>query len=510
MRRYAFVAQVLGLLAGFYLICIALVAGLTALTVVGFAEAGVNRLTLFLSLVTLAAAFVVVRGVFVSTHLRVRDIAGVEVTAADQPALWHRVHQLAAQVGTRPPRRIFLVPEVNAAVWENTWLLGLIPGKRQMMVGVPLLMALTPAQLDAVLAHELGHYGNRDTRLGGLVGRTRQGVLGALRAAGSRRKFTLPGAMLFVAVFRWYAKVVLRVTQEASRAQEYAADRVAAAISGKVNAIAALGELQVVDTAFGFYLDRYVSRGLDIGLLPPPPEVFGGFIGLLAEPSRQTELDELRREPREEKADPFDSHPPTPERIAALRSLPDDGIPLDQSGLKAVAILANPQDTLAKVAMRALHKLSTGKEAVSWDALADATGRRRADERARPLQDVVARLTGQPAHMTTFVKLVEAGRLNEVLDSLPRTAAAQQTNATGRVAREYAKTELGAMLGGWISGDFARVGRARWTHSWADIDGELQMAAEVKASIEEAVDALIAVRPDGSRLRALVLGTVQP
>ena len=173
MRRYAFVAQVLGLLAGFYLICIALVAGLTALTVVGFAEAGVNRLTLFLSLVTLAAAFVVVRGVFVSTHLRVRDIAGVEVTAADQPALWHRVHQLAAQVGTRPPRRIFLVPEVNAAVWENTRLLGLIPGKRQMMVGVPLLMALTPAQLDAVLAHELGHYGNRDTRLGGLVGRTR-------------------------------------------------------------------------------------------------------------------------------------------------------------------------------------------------------------------------------------------------------------------------------------------------------------------------------------------------
>jgi Zn-dependent protease with chaperone function len=510
VRRYAFVAQVLGLLAGFYLICAALVAGLTTLTIVGFAEVGANRLTVFLLVVTLAAAFVVIRGVFVSTHLRTRDIVGVEVTAADQPALWARVHQLAAQVGTRPPRRIFLVPEVNAAVWENTRLLGLIPGKRQMMVGVPLLMALTPAQLDAVLAHELGHYGNRDTRLGGLVGRTRQGVLGALRAAASPRKFTLPGAMLFVAVFKWYAQVVLRVTQEASRAQEYAADRVAAAISGKVNAIAALGEVQVVDTAFDFYLDRYVSRGLDIGLLPPPPEVFGGFIGLLAEPSRQTELDELRREPRAEKADAFDSHPPTPERIAALRRLPDDGIPLDQSGLKAVAILANPQDALAKVAMRALRKLSAGKEAVTWDTLADAIGRRRADERARPLQEVVARLSGQPAHMTTFVNLVEAGRLNEVLDALPRTVAAQKTNATGRVAREYAKTELGAMLAGWISGDFARVGQARWTHSWADIDGELQIAADVRAGIEEAVDALIAVRPDGSRLRALVLGPVSP
>src|SRR2546423_1732786 len=127
--------------------------------------------------------------------------------------------------------------------------LGLVPDRRQMMVGVPLLMALTPAHLDAVLAHELGHYGNRDTQVGGLVGRTRQGVLSALRTAGREGRFELPGAGLFVALFSGYAKVVLRVTQEASRAQEFAADRVAAEIAGPANVIAALSELRGIGAA---------------------------------------------------------------------------------------------------------------------------------------------------------------------------------------------------------------------------------------------------------------------
>ena len=114
-------------------------------------------------------------------------LIGFYVMCAALVALWACIRQLASQAGTRAPGRLYLVPDVNAAVWENSGSLGLIPGQRQMMVGVPLLMALTPAQLDAVLAHGLGHYGNRDTRLGGLVGRASQSVLSAVRAAATRK-----------------------------------------------------------------------------------------------------------------------------------------------------------------------------------------------------------------------------------------------------------------------------------------------------------------------------------
>jgi Zn-dependent protease with chaperone function len=509
MRRILFVGQVVGLLLGFYVMCAVLVAGLVTLTVLEIEDVGNGRLTVLLIAVTLAAIFVVVRGVFLSTHMRARDIVGIEATPAQQPALHARIRDLAARVGTRPPRRIFLVPEVNAAVWENSRLLGIIPGRREMMVGIPLLMALTPAQMDAVLAHELGHYGNRDTRLGGLVGRTREGVMRALRTAGRRRKYELPGAVLFVLLFRTYARLVLKVTQEASRAQEHAADRVSAAISGKANAIAALSELRLIDAAFDFYLGRYVGPGLALGLLPMPAEMFGGFTGLLAEPARKAELDEMRNNPdNDKKADPFDSHPPMPERVAALAALPDDGVPLDTSGMRAIAILAQPGDVLAQVATRALRKELPGKRAVSWDDLAQAAGLDRADKRAQPLRDVVMRLSGgRPAHMGTVVELVGAGRLNEILDALPRNEASLGTNATGRVAREHAKTELAGMLSAWLLSDTVRSGRARWTHSWADIAGNLQAPPELKAGLQAAVDALVAVRPDAIPLRFFVFGT---
>lgn len=506
MRRYLYVGQVLGLLVGFYLVCALLVGGFVGLTVAAFAFGGVNRLSLLLAVVTLAAIFVVIRGVFVSTHVRTRDIVGVEATPAAEPALWARIRHLAQQVGTRAPRRIFLVPDVNAAVWENTRLLGLIPGRRQMMIGVPLLMALPPAQMDAVLAHELGHYGNRDTRLGGLVGRARAGVMGAVRAAGRRRKVELPGAVLFVAVFRWYAKIVLGVTQEASRAQELAADRVAGAIAGRANAVAALGEMRVIDAAYDFYLDRYATAGLRIGLLPPPPEVLGGFTALLADPSRRAELEKVRDEPDTGKSDPYDSHPPTTERIAALMALPDDGVPPDASGTRAIAVLSNPPDLLARVALRALEKESAGKQAVPWDALAQAAGLHGAQEQAKPLLEVVARLSGRPADLRSLVDLIAAGRFGEILAALPQNEAARKTGATGRVAREHAKTELGPMLGGWLLADAARTGRALWTHSWAKTGGDLQMAPELKAELNAAVNALLSVRPDAGPLRALALG----
>src|SRR6266516_668165 len=507
MRRFVFVAQVLGLLIGFYLICAALIAGLIAVTVVAFDAAGANRGTFALLLVTLSGIFVVLRGVFVSTRVRTRAIVGIRVTPAEQPALWDRIRQLATRVDTRAPGRLYLVPDVNAAVWENTRLLGLIPGRRQMMVGVPLLMALTPAQLDSVLAHELGHYGNRDTRLSGLVGRTRQSLLAALRAAAGRRgRFELPGADLFVTVFRAYAKVVLRFTQEASRAQEYAADRVAAEIAGPANAITALSQLRGIDLAFDFYLDRYLGPGLQLGLMPPPPEVFGGFTAMLADPARRAELDRMRQNRPVESGDPYDSHPPTAERIAALAALPHDAAAPEASDVRAITILVDPADALARVAMRALKKHVNGKQTAPWDALTNAVGMHDADRRAMTLQDNVKLLSRRPADLPAFVELVDAGRLNELLDALPRNEASRRTNATGRVAREHAKTELAAMLTGWIVAHLVRSGRAKWVHSWSDIDGELQLAPELKAELDAAIDELVAVRPDATRLRVLVLG----
>src|SRR5262245_47222634 len=98
---------------------------------------------------------------------------GVPLTETRAPELWADVRRLATTAGTRAPDEIRIVTDVNAAVSENARLLGLIPGRRYLYVGMPLLMTLTVSQLRAVIAHELGHYSHSHTRLGEIAYRGR-------------------------------------------------------------------------------------------------------------------------------------------------------------------------------------------------------------------------------------------------------------------------------------------------------------------------------------------------
>ena len=64
-----------------------------------------------------------------------------------------------------PPERIYLAPDVNAAVFQRGGLLG-FGGKRVLLVGLPLFDALTVRQLRAVIAHEFGHFYGGDSEVG--------------------------------------------------------------------------------------------------------------------------------------------------------------------------------------------------------------------------------------------------------------------------------------------------------------------------------------------------------
>lgn len=521
MRTFGRIVGIVGLLLGFYLLCLGIIGALVALDVLMFAirdqssHAGYIKLVLILGAATLGAIVIVARGLFVSTRIRRGKVPGVAVTEQEEPALWRRVRELAAIVGTRPPAEIRLVGEVNAAVFENAYLLGLVPGRRYMLIGVPLLQGLTPAQFDAVIAHELGHYSGAHTRLGALVGRTRGGVLSALnasvaQAAAGWSGVRLPGSRLFARIFAAYAKLVLTVTQAASREQEYAADRVAAGIAGQANAAAALRELPVLDTAYGFYLGKYVSPGLDAGLLPHPHDLLGGFAGLLAEPSRRAELDRVRAEPPQKKVGRYDSHPPVAGRVAAIAALPPDGRPLDASGLRAVALLRDPARWLAAVAAALVGEQGRDKQVVDWDTLATATAQRHAAASFEPLAKAVSLSVGRPAGMSAFLGLVDAGRLGDVLDRLPRSEAAQKAGASERTARVFAMDTLRQCMRGWVLDGLARRGVVHWRHTWSDAGGELQIPREVAQRLEAALDAVVAPVPDTRPLREMLSRTHAP
>lgn len=316
------------LLVGFFLMGVVLLSAMAVLdwllmTRLVTAQAAWIEGTVLTVTVLLAAA--ILRGIF--AFLRAGRLGpvphAVAVTPQDQPELWEQIRVAAEVAGQQPPDELYLVAEVNAGVAEQSRLLGLLHGRRRMLLGLPLLDGLTVPQLRAVLAHEFGHYANLDTRLGGVTMRGREAVVHTVEAfrEGSTRLHYAIGAL-----YVGYARMFLRTSQSVARHQELAADQMAARHAGRDATATALRTLPVLAGAYTHYLETYAAMGRSLGVLPPVGEVHGGFRRLLAARTgeRLAVLCAGQRAPRPH---PYDSHPPIAERIALIEKLPTDGRP---------------------------------------------------------------------------------------------------------------------------------------------------------------------------------------
>ncbi|KOU05460.1 MULTISPECIES: M48 family metallopeptidase [Streptomyces] len=391
-------ARALVLLAGFYLLGLFLLAALAAADWAAAVHTpGPFALKVFI--VSAVLALPIVRGMFMLRTPPYEDVPGVRVDESREPRLWQTVRDIAQQVGTRAPDEILLTGDVNAAVSEDSRLLGLAGGTRRLRIGLPLMTGLSESGLRAVLAHEMGHYGNADTRLAAISERGRVHVLrtvahfeeragakvskerarqekkaAAAVAKGRKAKEvdTTGTGVTYRAMARLYTaygKFYLRATLSGSRRAEFAADVAAARIAGRDATSSALREIPVIDAAHDFYLNCYATLGVDAGLLPPPGEFLGGFRHLLA--ARHAELDALRGELPTEPVSPYDSHPPIAERVARIEALPDDGRASDPVR-PSLSLLADADRSFAAVEETVLTPAALGLRRLDWPELVHA------------------------------------------------------------------------------------------------------------------------------------------
>lgn len=512
MKVTARAAWAVGLLAGFYVLAFGLLAAMVTADVLVMQYAASFRALAVLLPMTCVAFIVVLPAVFVSTRRRSGALPGVAVTEQDQPKLWARVRELAAAAETQAPDEIRIDHRANAAVTQDALLLGLIPRTRRLFVGAPLLMALSPAQLDAVLAHEFGHYSNHDTRLLPVVNRGRISVLRAVDAAAARprpgsgapARRELPGRYLIYRLFKAYAERYLAATRAISRRQEFNADLISAQIAGARTTIAALERIPGVQTAYQFYLDRAVAEGLGVGLVPEPPQIIGGFDGLLSASEQRPDADQpsgARTRPQSK----FDSHPPLADRIAALKALSDDrdGVnAVDAVDGRAIDLLERPDDVLAAVGLSLLGERYERARTADWDTIADAVAREKSRAAARPLIDALHLMTGVEGTLAAFVDLVDAGRFEDVLRRLLTPVQARYAGA-GEVALELAHKTLMTALPAWVLAELGDAGTVRWTHVWGE-EAQLEASPELRAQLDDAYAALLADTPNTGPLRALL------
>ncbi|MEV6115760.1 M48 family metallopeptidase [Streptomyces sp. NPDC052109] len=535
----------LGLLIGFYLLALLILVALAALDVALARGPGFTVMALEGYLGSLAVAWCVVRVVLLSRGRgEERDgPSGLSLTPQEQPELWRRVRDLAERVGTRPPAEIRVIPGAGAMVCEDARWLGLVAGERRLFLGVALLIGLPEDELDAVLAHELGHYVHDDTRLGGLLWALRsrlqdtvltlqnraaaeeaeQKAASAARAARRRaagkpppvkREPTRGPDHYLAIVFSAYARMCLRLTEAVSRRQEYAADLVAARIAGPRTTAAALRRVPALEAADDLYRRGYALMGSQAGLLPPEGQLYGGLAHLLADGARQAQLEAFARELPEETSQersPYDTHPPTADRIAALEALPDDGRATSLVRRPASALLRAPHTLLAELERAVLSPEALSMRRVPWAELPSRTRRERWAREVGPLLGAMAQAAGARGFaargftdLDRLLDMLDHGLLHDIADRLPKSE--QAGRSSGRAAREFARTAFRAALRHLTLLAVLDAGLCRWELCWAGPPVRRVAPDGLAEALEEALDHAVADPAGTAPLRALLLG----
>lgn len=289
------------------------------------------------------------------------DPPGPAINLQKNPKLAAMIRSVARKLKEPIPKEIYFTGECNAFVAERGGLMG-FGSRRVMGIGLPLMQLLNVNELNAILAHEFGHFSNRDTVLGswvyttyGLIFRT----LDNLEQANSLLQYP----------FMLYAKLFLRVSHGISRHQEFVADKCAAEVFGREVAISALKKVHAAAGAFEAYWDTDVAPALIDGYLPKVTEGFSIFIN--SKGFDKNYRINLRASLREERISPYDTHPTLSERLLAINEISDSSATVEGvEGETAISLVSDILEIEWKLLVLVQgEEFVSGLKEIDWDKM---------------------------------------------------------------------------------------------------------------------------------------------
>ncbi len=270
-----------------------------------------NALVLKAVILLLIPICIVVRSLWVQWN----PPKGIALNPQRVPKLFALIDDLAKNLKTASFHHVLLTDDFNASVMQVPRL-GLFGWyANYLVIGLPLMQALSPKQFRAVLAHELGHLSGNHSRFAGWIYRVRQTWVQILdRLQAGRHSET---GLIFSAFFNWYAPFFSAYSFVLARADEYEADRCAAQMAGQQNAADALVNVSVrgdyLSTTFWPQLTRQADLQPD-----PPTQPYHDLAQAL---TREIDLETAQQRlatALKEKTDTADTHPCLRDRLSAL------------------------------------------------------------------------------------------------------------------------------------------------------------------------------------------------
>jgi len=228
--------------------------------------------------------------------------------------LWQLTDDVARTMNTRPIDEIRLTEGTDLAVYERgTWREKLDNrAKRILILGTAVLNGFKQDDFRCVLAHEYGHFSNRDTAGGDVAMRVQNDMLKfyfAMCQAGQATWLIIAFHFL-----RMYHFIFRRISHGATRLQEILADRVAAQTYGPAAFEGGLRHVIAQGIAFGHRANREVEDAIKANR--PLQNLYEAGP---AEPSTvQEEFDKAINRPTTED----DTHPGPLDRFRLISKIP--------------------------------------------------------------------------------------------------------------------------------------------------------------------------------------------
>ncbi len=298
----------------------------------------IGHVPLQLLLIVGVAAIYTLVAVFRSILTRVREEEpGRPVSREEAPGLWSVAEAVAERVGERPVDAICLTPGPEVGVTERGGLLARVrgTGRRLLILGLGSLAGFTQRQLAAVLAHEYGHFSNRDTAGGDLANHVSCSIYRMAHGLAVRGQATWYNPVWWF--LKGFERIFLRITLGASRLQEILADRHAAFACGPADLSAGLRNTvrQAVffDAQFQREARAATSKGRRLRNLYALPPIEGE--------SEREAFERAVEEAMTRPTSPYDSHPAMRDRLDLIGKLVRAGDDEEDTSPEAWLLLPN-------------------------------------------------------------------------------------------------------------------------------------------------------------------------
>ncbi|MGK7871934.1 MAG: M48 family metalloprotease [Xenococcaceae cyanobacterium] len=263
---------------------------------------------------------------------------GLAVKRRQIPRLFQLIDELRRELQTPPFHHVLMTAEFNAAVAQVPRF-GIFGGyQNYLIVGLPLMQTLDPAQFRAVLAHELGHLSGRHGQFGHWIYRVRISWAQILKGFENKRLQAsqsdyqnaissmlgvagLLGSGIFSSFFNWYVPFFAAYSFVLARADEYEADRYSAKFAGAKNLAAALISLEIKGKYVlqAFWDDIRAKTDSQAELPAPYSELAANMQRAISPENAETWLQSALTV----KTDYADTHPCLKDRLAALGCKPN-------------------------------------------------------------------------------------------------------------------------------------------------------------------------------------------